>query len=294
MEFQQKGFKMIHDYRASSLLHRYFIGFPKGTTVILPVNICEIVHQVVIKSGLIPFFVDISEKYSFTINQNQVVDYFEKSKNRNSILLLNHTYGVSFSFCHFVNFLKSNFNVSIIEDKCLSLPDFNINRNIDLTVFSTGYSKIVDIGIGGLGVMKESIFLNSPTHYFGENFNAIKELSLNEYLMNIAKKKHPILQRKKVINKIYTDYLNLFMMGEEYNNWRFCVRVGNKDFLLKKIFEHKLFASSHYRPLNECRIIYKTSWDLFHSVINLFNDQHITEDQAFECSKIIREYGTFQ
>ena len=49
--------------------------------------------------------------------------------------------------------LKSEYpNISIVDDRCLCPPEFDVSTfspDADLTLFSTGYSKFVELGRGG-------------------------------------------------------------------------------------------------------------------------------------------------
>ena len=70
----------------------------------------------------------------------------------------------------------------------------------------------------------------------------------------------------------------------EYQNWRFNIRVNNKEEILKNIFDAGLFASGHYKPLADHCPVAK---DLYEHVINLFNDFYYTEEQARRTCEVI-------
>ena len=49
-------------------------------------------------------------------------------------------------------------HLKIIDDACLSYPNFNskISHQVDLELYSTGYSKPVDIGYGGFAKIHDN------------------------------------------------------------------------------------------------------------------------------------------
>jgi dTDP-4-amino-4,6-dideoxygalactose transaminase len=152
MEYQQENKFYELDYRASAILHRYLLQFKAKTEVLLPVNICPIVEEVVLKSGLTPVYFDISEKHLLTINQQEVLNYLEKSEKTRRVILLNHTYGVDYSFDIFSSTLKKIYDISIIEDYCLSKPYFRNNENVDLSLSITVSDVIKRLHSNCLGV----------------------------------------------------------------------------------------------------------------------------------------------
>ena len=79
--------------------------------------------------------------------------------------------------------------------------------------------------------------------------------------------------------------------GDEYQQWRFNLRVGNPAEVLSAIFGESLFASQHYIPLTRsfggsaaphAEAAYRT-------VVNLFNDLHFTERQAQRACDVVRK-----
>jgi hypothetical protein len=82
------------------------------------------------------------------------------------------------------------------------------------------------------------------------------------------------------------------MLGDAWNNWRFCIRVKNKAELLKSIFSSGLFASSHYASLagifgpGEAPVARK----LHDGIVNLFNDRHISMSQVEKLTALILQH----
>ena len=69
-----------------------------------------------------------------------------------------------------------NKNIRLIDDRCLSIPSFNVEHNFqDLTLFSTGYSKFIDYGWGGFGYMIRIIFILRIKILLKKRFKTITE-----------------------------------------------------------------------------------------------------------------------
>ena len=63
--------------------------------------------------------------------------------------------------------------------------------------------------------------------------------------------------------------------------------TDKKDEILKALFAEGLFASNHYQShSSDCPI----ATNLHHYVINLFNDQYYTTEQAIKTCEIINQY----
>ena len=77
-----------------------------------------------------------------------------------NILHYNHTYGYdSEEDIAFLERIKYSFpDVFIIDDKCLCFPEFLLNDTVaDISLYSTGPVKCVDIGWGGYGIIKDNL-----------------------------------------------------------------------------------------------------------------------------------------
>ena len=63
--------------------------------------------------------------------------------------------------------------------------------------------------------------------------------------------------------------------------------VNDKNKILERIFSMNLFASSHYKVLDENKQNYPVATALHTNIINLFNDIYFDEDKALKICKII-------
>jgi dTDP-4-amino-4,6-dideoxygalactose transaminase len=292
MEFPQNNFSVEIDYRASSLLHRFLLNFNCKVEVIVPANICSIVVEVILKSGLQPIFVDINEKFNFTIDRDDIVNLLDKNLEKTYIILLNCTYGIEEDFEDFIYHIKNKYSVFVVIDKCLSIPNDFVkiqNSLADLILYSTGYAKVLEFADGGgLGFLRVRHRLKQAKFEFGRKTN-FGFNNPEEYLLVIDQNINHILKSKQKINEIYDAEIGFLKLSNKHNYWRYNIIVQNPDLILQKIFAENLFASRHYIPVCKNKQRFDGAWQLYDGVINLFNDHYITEDNAFMIAKIVKK-----
>ena len=277
--------------RASIVLHDVLLTLDKKTKFLLPLNICPVVPETFKKVGIKFEFIDIDIK-TLCMDEELALEAIRNNKSIGGILFVK-TYGIDLNTEEFYKKLKFiNQNLFIINDLCLSPPDFDFdidNSFASLTLFSSGYSKYVDIGYGGFGFLKDNEFKKR----LQDNKNS--KLFL-DYQIKI-KEKIPLIRRhKSKLNSIYQKGIPLNIhLGEAFENWRFSILIDNKNDLLDAIFQEKgLFASSHYMPIDnkytdnpkQNSIANKIS----SKIINLFNDHRFTEEKAEKTVKIINNF----
>jgi len=315
--------RTIFENRASTILYNIILSnkINRGISI-LPANICPIVPATFMKAKAKFIFVDIDNN-SLLISKEKLMGILKNNKTITSILF-NHTYGVEVENQElFKNIKDISENIIIIDDRCLTKPKLSPDKFslADITMYSTGYSKFVDFNYGGYTFVNEKIkykkinleysdsdydklienfnkVLNKKTRYIYKDSNWLDtrkpKYTFKEYTVKLEEILPKITQHKKNINKIYYEKINTkFQMGKEYANWRFNILVENKEFLLKKIFENKLFASSHYQSLVG---IFGTgeqkNTERLHSkVINLFNDFRFNEEMAEKISNVVNKYA---
>ncbi|MCX7999931.1 MAG: hypothetical protein N3A69_13425, partial [Leptospiraceae bacterium] len=224
-----------------------------------------------------------------------------------------------------LNLLKS-YAECIIYDACLSIPAITATQmSADLVLFSTGKSKIVDLGYGAIAFCKPSYKLEvhetvmktfTNSYYeqlerkwkdalankkiflidnlvFSEWIDCNNNLITSNYERELEVKRREILIHKERINRIYKEIIPKELIAHNLSDiWRFNLFVKNKKILLNSIFEKGLFASSHYANCE--RVLYGKS-DLEGSnfveknIVNLFNDFNFNESMAENCGFIIKD-----
>ena len=307
--------KTIISSRASTILYNWLKTNNISYDVIIPANICETVPAVYMKSGINITWLDISNK-DWNISKKEVLSLI---KDRNYILHYNHTYGkVDPDAEGFFVLIKAiNPKTIIVDDKCLCVPEVNGYESVaDLTLFSTGPKKIVDLGYGGFaytinkyGYKKhikkfstvdletfeqhvklrhqkvDSVDQNIMKADWIEEFD--DRYSVKKYFSNIEEKYKAVLAHKNKINEIYKD-LEKYSLG--IAEWRYNILANNKDECINALFNAGCYCSGHYMSLGNGYFFNKRTPNanyLYEHVVNLFNDFYIDENTATKCVEVL-------
>lgn len=305
--------------RASVILFNLLSLRRDSRPFLLPANICPIV-PVLFQKVRIPYeFVDISDK-DYCINREFVLDLVQS--HRYGGVLVVRTYGFCGKFGSFFAELRNmDEDLLLIDDRCLCEPSFESStQGADAVLYSTGPKKFADVGYGGYAFIGEHV----PYRHHALSYSEAALRSLEgaykrcierretfvytdddwldsgdpvfpaaQYRDAVASEVSRSRSRKTRINDYYRAVLPPeILLGEEWNSWRFCIRVEDKDTLLKRIFASGLFASSHYANLagifgpGEAPV----SSRLHESVVNLFNDRHISISQVEKLASLVEKH----
>ena len=311
--------QIIQAPRASAILYNLLVSQANSLPWILPANICPIVPITFFKAR-VPFeFVDISAE-TLHMNLEQAETLIKTRKYGG--LLYAHTYGEPSTPNEYFAHAKSiNPELFILDDRCLCIPDVepNMNSSADVTLYSTGYAKIVALNFGGYAFMKENVRFEparlsfNPQDYeeleksykeavsrntrFIYHDNDWLETDSNlptwyDYCQQIEKHRNDSLGKRRQLNEIYAGLIpDEIQLPEAYQTWRFNIRVRNNKGVLDAIFNTGLFASSHYASLAGIMTEGNApqAEKLADEVINLFNDHHFSAEEAEEVCGIISE-----
>lgn len=309
--------------RASRVLYNFLISLEKPICFLVPANVCPIVLTTFIKAKVPYQLIDIDRK-TLCINLKLVEQSLRQSKDDLGLLFV-RTFGYTKHQKVNLETLKAAQEklALIVDDRCLDIPQVDANEFselIDLTLFSTGYSKYVELGYGGYGWLSKAHAARyvSPAITYDEvehdklvcDFNSAIQSreqykycydnwldnrtlphSLEEYFQLISKKSAEAKVRKAQNNGIYRQIIKPELwLGEEFDNWRFSILVSNKAQLIDAIFTNGDFASSHYASLAG---IFDTTKapiaEMIHSqIVNLFNDYRCDEAMAKRVAKIVK------
>jgi len=309
--------------RASAVLYNFLKSNFSSSPYIIPANVCPAVPLTFLKAGIGFEIFDIDNK-SHCLSEEAILDAFKKNQGRYAGLLYVRTYGVEDQRDDFFKAIKRiDPKLVIIDDRCLCKPRFDIDESCaDLTLFSTGYGKYVDIGSGGIGFIAEGMKYSNyiingkvSTGHFAvsyqkqiDKFESCLQSSakfvyvdndwlesgsmppLENYRKTVATKTVLEDNYRSTINNIYVNNLpSEIQFPSSYQNWRFNLLIEKKKIMLERIFKDNLFASSHYKPIS-------TSFNqekapnaeyLFKRVINLFNNKKVTPEMALKTCQII-------
>lgn len=306
--------------RASSFIYQK--AQENQGTWLIPDNICHAVYVSIRSAGSNPKLVDINEN-TWELDTNQVLDLL-RSNEVAGIIMVRAFGSNEVNYDEFFDLIKASYpKVYIIDDRCLCFPEFEVkNTSADMLLYSTGYSKVVDLGFGGYSFSKnkmapiEAKFSSTDAMQFDSFFkrsieseSALTEQQLNEicnmswldhesfttttYIESIKNKFDLVKTRKKKLNSIYNNIRPELTLNKQLNNWRYNLMLRNRNEVMAKIFEAKLFASSHYHPLGLfLDSQYQSTWVRFHKgILNLFNDMRVEEEDVERIVKIVNNYG---
>jgi dTDP-4-amino-4,6-dideoxygalactose transaminase len=318
--------------RASTILYNFILSndINKGTWII-PTNVCHYVPATILKTGSKIEILDVSKK-DLCLDNSQVLSRLEKDINKYAGIIYVRSFGLDHNVNDFFMKIRELSNdIILIDDKCLSIPsiDDKINSLVDLELYSTGYSKYIDLGQGGFAKLnnkhKYSEFKLEYSELdekkFSEYFRNViynndkidndkidndelsemiklnwldsKDINNKESYFSIIKKALPNTNKNKSsLNEIYDQSLiESIKFNESSNVWRYNLLVNNREEILKTLKENNLFASKHYFSLSKIFEATETPvWNSFNDkVLNLFNDFRYTKDQAQKTINIINE-----
>jgi hypothetical protein len=311
--------RIVQAPRASAILYSILTGQNESKPWLLPANICPIVPITFLKARL-PFeFVDISAE-TLHMDLRQAEDHIKQRKFGG--LLYAHTYGEPSTPADFFNRIKSlDPELLIVDDRCLCIPEFEARSSADMILYSTGYAKIVDLHVGGYALLREGVTYQPAHLMFNTNDHdkieksykkAVQERTRfmysdmdwletdaalpewDDYRLQIESRLKKSLSQRARLNEIYLARLpRELRLPQEYQLWRFNIRVKNKAKIMQAIFEDGLFASSHYVSL--AGIMADGSAPhadvLAGEVINLFNDHHFDAGRVAQiCDLILENY----
>lgn len=311
---------LILKNRASAILYDYLCQ-AETSVFVLPANVCIIVPVTFLKAKVSFLLVDINLK-TFSMDLD-AAEGLIKDKKADSILYV-YPYGATVaSDIEKLKYLKLKYPfLKIIADKCLCIPQFiedTSEMDEDLILYSTGYSKVIDIGIGGFGYSKNDIASKSyQAQYSPEDlkkltdalYGAIKDkqaltlnyaesnwldyresiLSRDEFIIRVTEELRNSLKRKKEYNEIYKSTIpEQYRLPDEYQYWRFNILVQDNEKILNELFSQKLFASSHYASIGKCfgHGSFPNAEYVSSHIINLFNDFRVNKDLVYKVAHSI-------
>jgi len=278
---------ILFENRAAEVLYKTLTKI-QNKKFLLPLNVCPIVPDTFLKANKEFEFIDIDLE-TLCMDNSSALQRIDEDNEIDGILFVK-TFGVEFDIQPFYRKIKDmNRNIFIIDDMCPCVPEFEhvIEKSYaDLTLFSTGYSKYVDIGYGGYGFLRDNDFT-------GKFFDKDKGIEFFKYKNIVMEAIPKVRKHKQELNTIYKDNLpeELFL-GDKFNNWRFSLLVDRKDVILERIFEvDGLFASSHYPQVDfqysKNPIPNSNTQAIHNRIVNLFNDFRFSKDQAYQTSRVI-------
>jgi hypothetical protein len=309
--------KIVQAPRASTIIYNLLTARADSRPWLLPANICPIVPITFLKAQ-VPFeFVDISAE-SLHMDQEQAEARVKTRKFGG--LLYAHTYGelsTPRGFFALVKHLAPE--LVLLDDRCLCIPGFETDTPADLTLYSTGYAKIIELNFGGYAFVQDGLEYKTSHLPFDSQDHAKLEGSYKEavqtrqafiyhdsdwletdapmpawydYRQQIENGLKDSLSHRIELNEVYRRLLpQEIQLPQAYQTWRFNLRLKNKAHVLSAIFNAGLFASSHYASMAGVMAEGHAPQAeiLADQVVNLFNDHHFDLQKAEKICEVILE-----
>lgn len=273
--------KLLTANRANKLLYNFLKVNKLSGNVLLPANVCPDVVKTLHHAGLSTTFVDLQVD-NLCIHQEAVL---AKAKEA-SMLLFVHTLGIEHDFYSFFEQVREqNPDIVIVDDKCLCLPDLDVKDSpADLVLYSTGENKMINLGGGAIG------YLADQWEYDEVRVEESELLSNELWLLDpkqLYMKIDAIIAHKEKLNTIYRAMLpEAIQLPDAYQHWRFNILVPNQQEVLVALDAEGIPVDSAYPAQDEACVVASNLHTL--SVI-LYNDKHLTQEQATRACEIIKE-----
>lgn len=273
--------KLLTANRANKLLYNFLKVNNLSGNVLLPANICSDVVKTLQYAGLTTTFVDLQVD-NLCISQEAVLRLAKQA----SMLLFVHTYGIEHDFYTFFEQVREqNPDIIIVDDKCLCLPDLDVKDSAaDLVLYSTGENKMINLGGGAIG------YLADQWEYDEVRVEESELLSNELWLLDpkqLYMKMDAIIAHKEKLNTIYRALLpEAIQLPDAYQHWRFNILVPNQEQVLAALAAEGILADCAYPSQDEACVV---ASNLHTLSVNLYNDKHLTPDQATRACEIIKE-----
>lgn len=308
---------IISANRALGLLHNFIVQeYSHITEWYVPATICYSVPFLFRKLNKNIVF------YDFGFDRNLITTQLNVNDGPRGLLLYDY-YGKSWENEDILA-LEQQFDCLIL-DSCLSRPQFtDAGRAIgNMQLFSTGDKKYTNLGYGGYALVPKAVTLSfsapAAQKTIEENDHHLETLWKNcsdkasfqnmagsigsnwidtaadkitpAYITQVQESTEKATAHKMRINDVYKNTVpEDLWMGNEWNDWRFNIITSNQDLLMNELFKNGFFASKHYKnmaPYFGASSLPNSAFIENH-IINLFNDDYITEDRAYGIAMLIK------
>lgn len=271
--------------RASAVLFNVLRAHTDQRPFLLPANVCPIVPATFKAAARRFEFVDIGAPW-LAMDTQQCLELVRT--NAFGGVLFARPYGSERDPSRFFSALRAvQPELVIIDDKCLCRPDCDGTSVLplaDVTLFSTGRAKFVDLGDGGFGHIRAGLAYRrgrGPADWLDLR---VPEVSWDEYRRRTLDAEHAAATHKRELNAIYAGAIpDQVQLAAELQQWRFNIRVPESERLVAELFAQGLFASRHYPPLGE----FPVATQLHAEIVNLFNDRYFTSQQARRAAELV-------
>lgn len=255
------------------------LGIPPDSDVIIPSICCPAVLFAINLAGFHPIISDVNRD-DFCMGVDEIKEVIT---NKTRVIIAVHAYGRYCPIDEIESFAKDK-DLFLIEDACLGLGGMYHGMPFggfgDVSIFSFGYDKIIDVGGGGALVTNNyNLYVSCQDFVRGNSFFTFSEnqtlasnlkLELNTLEEKLEKRNanayicHQFLDADKVFKPSYS---------EDLIYWRYAALYkGDRPLLLNKAKEHGVIITTHYKGLHQLRtgVQLTNAEEISNQIINLF------------------------
>lgn len=316
----------VFERRAAAILYHLLRARPDRRPFLIPANACPVIAWTFLEAGT-PFrLVDIGD--DLALDREAVLAALDAGPDAWGGVLHVRTYGAPGEEAEpFFRALKSRApELLVIDDRCLCRPGESATPGADVTLWSTGPAKYVDLGSGGFARLaphvpyrrtaagpfdplaleemerrtRDALERRAPWHRGVPRWLDLgaPEASWDEHREKLAAALPEADAHKGRLNAIYREALPpAIQLPPAFHDWRFQIRVPRPAELVERLFAHGLFASRHYPPLGPTfggagEDAFPHAAALHGEVVNLFNDRNFDEERAEKAAALVRRHLT--
>lgn len=322
---------LLYEPRASTILYNILSAPPpfcisdKSKTAagklrpfLLPANIHPMVPLVLYKAGVSFEFLDLS---AITLHIDLELAFERLQTGQYGGVIYSHTYGETSTPAGFFSAAKAlDPSLLLVDDRCLCPPDAqpDLEMAADVTLYSTGPGKIVDLDFGGYAFVQDSvIYQQSQLDFQPEALEKLEAdyqaamLGRQPYVYNDSawlQTERPMpqwkdyframadvhlltMRQRMALNAIYAAGLpGEIQFAENYQLWRFNLQVdGRQQRILDALLQEGIPATTNHPSLAGVMApgVAPVAEKLAGTVINLYNNHHLTPELAEKACGII-------
>jgi hypothetical protein len=314
---------IVFEARASTIVYNLLRSRRDDRPFLVPANVCSIVPITFLKARRRYCLVDIGRDLQAP-DPEQCLDLVTRRRGEFGGVLHVRTYGADAAAEPFLRALKAaQPDLLTIDDRCLSRPDLSgaaLAPSADVTLFSTGRVKPVDVGLGGFAHIRAGVpyrrrrgtFRAAELAWLTRRYQvaladrrpfrrgtgawldlARPRPSWDAYRRRVAAAAAAADAHRRALNAIYADALPLeVQLPARFQGWRFNIMVPDPDRFVRGLARVGLFAGRHYASLGgilgEGR--FPVAEALHARIVNLFNDHHYDEPMARRTADLVNAY----
>ena len=311
--------RIAFEQRAATVLYQLLRSRRDERPWLLPSNVCPIVPLTFLKAGASVEWIDIDPE-TLCMDARELLHRVTQHPDRYAGTLFVHTYGRLQPVKGLIAAMHQVSPESLfIDDRCLDFPQFHPpTSGADVTLFSSGYAKPVDIGFGGFAYVDETIpyereqldfndeALTTITQRYKEAIAAerpirnadgdwldtgVPEISFDDYRSRVEASTVIAKRHRERLRAIYSERIPsryLISAGE----WRTHIRIPERDRFLRSLFEAGLFAGDHYAPVSTLfgETPAPVASALHAEIVNLFDDRYYSPEQAERSCALLKDH----